>query len=70
MADEDDAEFEEAAEGQKDMGSMERVLLWIGFDVQVKREEMMAELGNELSEFLQIKTKRNGDLGKDNGKYY
>jgi hypothetical protein len=51
MADEDDAEFEEAAEGQKDMGYMERVLLWIGFDVQVKREEMMAELGNELSEF-------------------
>jgi hypothetical protein len=46
------------------MSYMERVLPWIGFDVQVKREKMMAELGNKLSKFLQIKPREMEILAK------
>jgi hypothetical protein len=53
MADEQDAEIE-AADPEEDMGSMDQALLvWMGFPDEGKRQLLLAELGDELSGFLQ-----------------
>jgi hypothetical protein len=39
------------------LGSMHRVLLWIGFDLQATRDALLEELGDDLIVFQQIKPK-------------